>query len=165
VNGPLPPTSPDERLKLVFDEALRALTQQAARLDNMRSRATTLTAAAALISSFLGGTTVRTQAVTWPTLLAAGAVGIVLVCTLLICAPFWHWNFYISTPQLLQAVDAGFDLDEMRRNLATDFDQWVEKNDRKLARMHWLFMTGLVFLVVEMAAWSVTFWQVWGDLR
>ena len=65
---------PDERLKIVFDEALRALTQQQARLDNVRSRATTLTAAAALISSFVGSPILRARDFSWASVLALVAV-------------------------------------------------------------------------------------------
>ncbi|MGI8336849.1 hypothetical protein ACRYCC_43490 [Actinomadura scrupuli] len=153
---------PDERLKIVFDEALRALTQQQARLDNVRSRATTLTAAAALISSFVGSPILKARDFSWASVLALVAVLAVLACSLIICAPWWRWHFYVRASKLLEAVDAGYDLNGLRRNLADDFDRWVDRNDRKLTLMHWLFTAGLLFLVVELVALSIPLWSQWG---
>jgi hypothetical protein len=45
---------PDKRLEVVLAESLRALAHQQSLLDNLRSRATLLTTAAALVSTFPG---------------------------------------------------------------------------------------------------------------
>lgn len=151
---------PDERLKLVFDEALRALVQQQARLDNVRSRATTLTAAATLVASLLGGSSVDRDSFDWAAVLATAATAGVLACSLVIVAPIWHWRFHSRPTQLLRAVDQGFSLDEMRRNMASDFEHWADGNDRKLRRMHRTFTAGLAFLTAEMVGWALHLWSL-----
>lgn len=120
-----------------------------------------LTAAATVLSSFLGPPALEAHTFTWAPLVAALAVFAVLTCALIICAPWWRWNFFVNTTKLLEAVDAGHDLDSIRRNLASDFESWIAKNDRKLHLMHWWFTVGLVFLAVELAAWSLPLWQAW----
>ena len=47
-------SEPDKRLELVMAEALRALSHQQSLLDNLRSRATLLTTAGALVGSLVG---------------------------------------------------------------------------------------------------------------
>lgn len=146
---------PDERLELVFSESLRALSYQQGALDNLRSRVTLLTAGAALVSSSFMGTAL--QAPRWgaATVVAIAAMTGVLVLALVICAPVWRWTFLSSASRLLGAVDLGHDLDSMRRHLAADFEQWLDANEKKLRKLQWCFVAGLVFLLVEVSAWCV----------
>jgi hypothetical protein len=144
----------DARLEIVFAEALRAVGHQQGVLDNLRSRATMLTAAAALVTPFFGSPVLQARdRVGWPTAVALVALMGVLASTFVTCVPWWKWTFRASAKALLEAIDAGFDVDSMRRHLAQDFERWVDENDKKIRRMEWWFTAGLVFLLVELAAW------------
>jgi len=63
--------------------------------------------------------------------------------------------FRSSATRLLGAVDGGHDLDSMRRNLARDFENWLDHNDRQIRSLQWWFTAGLFLLSVEVAAWVV----------
>jgi hypothetical protein len=59
------------RLEIVFSEALRAVTHQQSVLDSIRTRATTLTAAAALVTPFFGTPVLQARdRAGWPTIVA-----------------------------------------------------------------------------------------------
>jgi hypothetical protein len=145
---------PDKRLEIVFAEALRAVTHQQSVLDSIRTRATTLTAAAALVTPFFGTPVLQARdRAGWPTIVALAALTGVLASTFVVSAPWWRWTFRASAAALLQAVDAGHGVDSMRRHLCLDFERWVDQNERKLRRMQWWFTAGLGFLLLEVAAW------------
>jgi hypothetical protein len=145
-------TPPDPRLELVLGEALRALEHQQALLDNLRSRATLLTTAAALVGAYpLADPSARAAATV---LAASGLVG-VLVCTSVICVPWWRWRFRTSATALLGAVDLGHTLDGMRRHLAVDFETWLDDNDRRIRMLQWWFSAGLAFLALQICGWAV----------
>jgi hypothetical protein len=148
-------TEPDKRLEIVLSEALRSLAHQQSLLDNLRSRATLLTTAAALVISFPAVVTVtRRTEVGLSAAIAAGALIGVLVCSLVVCAPWWRWHFRSSATQLLLAVDAGHDVDSLRRNLAKDLERWLDANERQIGKLQWWFMSGLTLLGVEVTAWA-----------
>ncbi|KJK42793.1 hypothetical protein UK23_35590 [Lentzea aerocolonigenes] len=146
---------PDRRLELVFTESLRALSYQQSSLDNLRSRVTLLTAGAALVSSSFIGTALQNPRWSVATVVAIVAMTGVLLLALLICAPMWRWTFVSSASQLLVAVELDHDLDSMRRHLALDFEKWLEANQKKLRKLQWCFVAGLVLLLAEVSAWCV----------
>ncbi|MBG0565368.1 hypothetical protein [Actinoplanes aureus] len=140
----------DERLELVLSEALRALTEQQAVLDHLRSRATVLLSAAALVGALMGAPLlsdgVRPGALTQ---LAIVALAGTLLLTLLITAPLFRWRFTPKVSALLQAVGDGHDLDSMRRHLALDLERFKQGNGRILARLQWMFSGAAVLLTAE----------------
>jgi hypothetical protein len=153
---------PDKRLEVVMAEALRALSHQQALLDNVRSRATLLTTAATLVSSVLGAPAIAHGHLGWPAAVALiGLVGVV-ACTCVICAPGWQWRFRSSARVLLEAVDGGHDLDSMRRNLAINFEDWLDLNERKIHTMQWWFVAGLGLLTAELLGWAIQYRDAWG---
>ena len=103
---------PDKRLEIVFAEALRAVTHQQSVMDGIRTRATTLTAAAALVTPFFGTPVLQARdRAGWPTIVALAALTGVLASTFVVSAPWWRWTFRASAAALLQAVDAGHGVD------------------------------------------------------
>jgi hypothetical protein len=150
----VPTTEPDKRLELAFNEALRALVHQQAVVDNLRTRVTMLTAAAALVTPFFGSPILQQRdRAGWPTLVALVALTGVLVSAFVVSVPWWRWTFRSSAGALLEAIDRGHDVDSMRRHLAQDFERWVRKNEKKVRTLEWWFTAGLVFLFIELAAW------------
>jgi hypothetical protein len=145
----------DERLDLVLSEALRALAHQQSLLDNVRSRATILTGSAALVASLLGAPVLQHQDVGWPSVVALVSLAGVLACTLAICVPWWRWYFRSSATVLLSAMDAGHSLNSMRRHLSIDLERWVDRNDRSMRILQWLFAVGLTLLFVEITSWAI----------
>jgi hypothetical protein len=158
--GPVPDAQPvnagdpDARLDVVLAESLRSLEHQQALLDSLRSRATLLITAGALVSTLpIAAAPDRLWgAGLWLT--GAGLVG-VLACTMVICAPWWRWYFRTSARRLLDAVDLGHSLDDMRRHLAADFEGWVDHNERRIRTLQWWFTAGLAFLAIEVSGWTV----------
>jgi hypothetical protein len=158
----VPAADADPRWELVYSEALRALTFQQSTLDNLRSRATLLTAGAALVSSALGAPSLSGNRWGAASLVAIAALGGVLAAAGIICAPLWRWRFVASARQLSDAVDLGHSVDSMRRHLAADFETWLDTNERKLRRLQWYFTAGLALLLVEMLAWLTQLTQLRG---
>jgi|SoiMethySBSTD1v2_1073268.scaffolds.fasta_scaffold00318_47 hypothetical protein len=145
----------DQRLDLILSEALRALAHQQGLLDNVRSRATILTGSAALVASLLGAPVLQRDELGGPTVVALVALAGVLACTIAICVPWWRWYFRSSATVLLSAMDAGHSLNSMRRHLSVNLESWVDRNDRTMRVMQWLFTAGLVLLCVEVTSWAV----------
>lgn len=145
----------DPRWELVYDEALRALAFQQSTLDNLRSRATLLTAGAALVGSALGAPVLKQGSLGVASVLAIVALGLVLAAAGVICAPWWRWRFVASATSLIAAVDLGHTLDSMRRHLAADFERWLDENEVRLRRLQWCFTAGLAAMLLEMLAWLV----------
>ncbi len=158
----MPPAEPDPRWELVYGEALRALTYQQSSLDNLRSRATLLTAGAGLVGSALGVPAMSGGRWGLPSVLAIAALGLVLAAAGIICAPWWRWRFVSSAARLTEAVDMGHSLDSMRSHLAGDFERWLDGNEKRLRLLQWMFTAGLVALAFEMMAWLVQMAQVRG---
>ncbi len=155
-------TDADPRWELVFNEALRALSFQQSTLDNLRSRATLLTAGAALVSSALGAPSLSGNRWGVASLVAILALGGVLAAAGIICAPWWRWRFVAKASALSEAVDLGHSVDSMRRHLAVDFESWLDRNERQLRRLQWYFTAGLALLLVEMIAWLTQIAQLRG---
>jgi hypothetical protein len=93
--------------RIAYDASVRAIQDQASVLDGLRTRAGTMLAAAALVSSFLGGQALRgsTGLKLWSlTTLAIGAFVLSAVLALLILWPF-AFRFSLSAGALINAVD------------------------------------------------------------
>ncbi|HEV2891881.1 MAG TPA: hypothetical protein VGX28_16025 [Frankiaceae bacterium] len=126
----------DPRLRLVYEESLRAVQDQQRSLDNLRSRAAQLLTAAAVVETFLVGLVLgaegRPRPATW---VGAGAfVALALICVWIVL-PRKGWTFSNSATILLDAyVDAepAASLDEMYRNLAIYNERHWDRNQDEL---------------------------------
>lgn len=84
----------DPRLRLVYEESLRAIEDQQRSLDNLRSRAGQLLTAASVVQTFLVGLVLRAEgaphAATW---VGAGAFVLLALVCVWIVLPRRGWTF------------------------------------------------------------------------
>lgn len=152
------PPEADPRLALVYEESRRALDQQQAALDNLRTRTGVLIAAAAIASSFLGGQALRTEALSvwsWLGLVALAAVGL---SAILVLAPWGRWVFSNNVETLLSGyirADDPATLGEMEVRLAKFNQKHRDTNQRKLDRLYLGFRIACGALVLEVGFWLI----------
>lgn len=151
---------------MAYDEGVRSIASQEGLLDGLRARAGTLLAAAALVTSFLGG-----QALAKPTLVTGGAVveaeigvpgwlaiGCFLTLALIalgILYPRGDWRFEMSANKVLGPTREGATLDDVYASLGRFHDQNRRSNRVKLDRMFWWFRLACFLLIVETVAWMI----------
>jgi hypothetical protein len=141
---------------LVFGEAVRALDQQAASVEGIRSRAGVLLSAASIATSFLAGLGLSEgEGLGVWSGLASLAFGVVGGLCVAILWPRRQW-FFTANPKLLvrDYLDpADVDLARTYRNLALWADTWAEGNRTKIRTMLNWFELACVLLAVEIAFW------------
>lgn len=150
----------DARRTLVYEESQRALDQQQAALDNLRTRTGILIAATAIASSFLGAQALRSGSFTLWTWLALGALVVVGVTTILVLLPRKGWVFSNEVETLLSGyVEAGerppATLDEMHTRIAETNQGHRNDNQTKLDKLYLRFGVACGALLFE-----VTFWLI-----
>src|SRR5437763_4227163 len=143
---------------LAYDEARSAIAAQQSALDGLRARAGTLLAAAALVTSFLGG-----QVLTKPTVTARSgfarasiggggwsAIALFAALALLTLAILWpyEWRFEMSATTIL-SVEPDGDIAAVRSQLATYHEQNYDLNKLTLDRLFTCFRLACVCLVGE----------------
>ena len=148
---------------VAYDEARKAVEGQAATLDSVQTRAGTLLAAAALVSSFLGG-----QALGQPTvsnghivkttvgLLGWLAIGTFVGVAALALAVLWprEWRFDMAAAPILDATrGTGINADDGRAQLAIYWDENYVSNKVTLDNVFWCYRGACVLLVVEAVFW------------
>jgi hypothetical protein len=143
-----------------YAESVRMLTQQASALDNLRSRASTILAAAALVTTFLGAQAFgrpSAHLTTWGWAAIAALFG-VLVCTLLVLYPWNHWNYGESATEMIENLDATQpppDLERVQRGTAMNLEADFRENEAMLERLAWFFKLACILTVAETALWII----------
>ena len=152
---------------LAYEASTRALSEQRAALDNLRSRAATLVSAAAIVTSFMGASALADQKLTRITgvptlaadrslqtaeLVAILAFGGVLAVCLWILRPRANWIFVLSAKQIL---GRNLELDAVKRELAEYCEEMWDGNARPIKWRMRAFQVGVVLLGVEAVAWLV----------
>lgn len=151
------PPLPDRGLQyeLVYRESLRAIEGQEGTLDELRSRAGTLIAAASLVTSFLGADALR-NGLSRPESLALGAFLVSVALAVYVLVPQGNWKFKLSTKILLdQWVAVGVSMDEMYVGLARQYEEDFDFNARRLNWLQWAFTGSAVAIGVEVVCWTV----------
>jgi hypothetical protein len=161
----------DSPLAVAFQESLRGLTEQRARLDNLRTRAGTLLSAAAIVASFLGAEALKDtrrgsmgQAEAdrtlefWEVLAIASFVGVGVLCLVILVPKRKGWTFRISGRALLSnfieiAQPAG--LAPMQRDLILHIENAVDANDVKLRNLVYCFDGAAALLGLEVGFWLI----------
>lgn len=155
----------DETDRVVYEAAVRGTQDQAAVLDGLRTRAGTVLAASALVSSFLGGQALRSStriAVFSMVGLAFTAFVLSALATLVILWPF-EFRFMLSPRAMIEGLDRQPDRSSrpgaFYRALALQLEWRYDQNADKIRRLQWAFQLAIVFLVAEVACWIVVLWR------
>lgn len=155
----------EEAERIVYEESVRALTQQKEVLDGLRARAGTLLGAVSIATAFLSS-----QALDVPDLEGLAWTAIVLFCVvvglaLAVLVPFpWAWTFG-HHPHLLIGIHLESERpppswkpstpSEIYRNLSYWNGAHYDKNGRKLALMFALFTIACLALAAEIVIWLI----------
>lgn len=142
--------------RLAYDEAVRGLESQRASLDALRTRTGTLLAAAALVTTFIGGRALKGHNSAWTTVAIGAFVGVV-VTSFIVLLP-WKLHFALPPSQLVvDYVDP--DPQEkpttMLRDLALHHGTTVNNNRAKQERLFWGFRCSIILLGLEVIAWLI----------
>ena len=143
--------------ELAFEEAGRALDAQERAVNELRSRAGVLIAAAAITTSFFGSRAVTGDQLSAWVWVAVGAFIVVGGCVLLVLWPRSDWSFSASAADIIaEYIEPDpIEFPLVHRDLALHRSTAYDTNARQLGRLFLVFRVGLVLLVVEVAAWVV----------
>jgi hypothetical protein len=152
---------------IVYEASVRSVARQQTALDNIRSRAGTLLAAAAIVTSFLGAEALLDpgseansvdRSLQLPEILAIGAFVGLAITVLTVLWPR-KFKFRVSAKHLLgrhiEVAHDAWDTERLQRNLALWLEKHAEENQPRLDRMLWWFRVGCVLLVIEVVAWLI----------
>jgi hypothetical protein len=115
----------DQRVALVYEDALRAVEYQHAVLDNIRARTGTLLSAASLSTAFLGAQALKGSSIGGAAWSAIGSLSIIFAASLWILWPR-SWVFHRSAREMLRQYvdhDQPFSLAHMQRDLSLHFGE------------------------------------------
>jgi hypothetical protein len=154
-------------LRLAYDASVRAIGDQSGVLEGLRGRAGTLFAAAALVTSFLGGQSLRATTHLVVASYAGVAVGCFVLAAFLTLIILWPFRlaFSLSAGEFIAIVDEraaeGEPVtgDEAYRELAIRMELNYDLNSRTIRGLYWCFRIAIVCLVGEISAWIVVLWR------
>lgn len=144
--------------EITYEAGRSALADQESLVAGIRQRTGTLLAAHALVASFLGATTVRSQGLHWWGWVALAALVLGLVAAAILLAP-WKLKFAIDARELYDEL-----YEQAAREASADTLGWLaeagygyqalrEKNAEKVRRMSRLSGALGVLMVVQTLAW------------
>lgn len=140
--------------QIAYEVSREAIRQQHQALTNLRARAATVVAGAALVASFLGPDALKDDVV--EVFLAGGLAGLVLVlfASTVVLWPY-GFRFRLSARTLLDehaAVDPPTDLDHFYAFLAATLEDHHDANERVMHRLHQALQVALTGLGLETLA-------------
>ena len=147
-----------EGYELAFDEGGRALDAQERTVNELRSRAGVLIAAAAIATSFFGARAVGDGELTTAMWVAIAAFVLVGAAVLAVLWPRSDWEFSASPVDVIATyieTDDPAPVVYIHRDLALHRAASYDRNARQLRWVFGAFRAGLVLLVIEVAAWLV----------
>jgi hypothetical protein len=152
------PDADPRAYELAYEEARRTLEDQERAVNDLRSRAGTLIAAAAITTSFFGGEALRhdTNAAAW---IAIGCFVLLGLAVLLILWPT-ELQFAISPQQFIETYTEPpsadpLPLHRIQRDLALHMGTSAQENRRQLRELSLAFRVSAVLLLAEVVAWVV----------
>jgi hypothetical protein len=144
--------------EIVYNESVRAISEQETALDGLRARTGTLLAAASLTTGFLGaqalGRHPNLAADSW--LAIAGFLGTAGLC-LVILWP-WTWEFVVSARILIEdhvRVPERNTRASLHLFLASTLEENWERNQRKLRWLNLCFRSATLFLAADVFVWML----------
>ncbi|MDP9490858.1 MAG: hypothetical protein M3P42_01450 [Actinomycetota bacterium] len=156
--------------RLAYEASVRAVDDQATVLEGVRSRAGTMFAAAALVTTFLGGglfgeqRSVLTDFEPWSLdgVVVASFIGTALL-TLAILWPF-RFRFSISAADMIAILEKRTEdpvtTVEAYREVALSLENLYDRNRTRIVPLLWCFRGAILCLVIEVAAWMSIVWRI-----
>jgi hypothetical protein len=143
--------------ELAFEEAGRALDAQERTVNELRSRAGVLIAAAAIATSFFGTQAFADGDSTIWTWISVAAFALIGLCVLTVLWPRTDWSFNASASDVIGTYiePDPLSLQEIHRDLALHRSAAYDANAEQLRSLFLVFRVGLALLVLETAAWIV----------
>jgi hypothetical protein len=154
------PTHLAQHYELAYEEAKRALDAQEAVVDELRSRAAVLIAAAAVTTSFFG-----TRALTdsgnldfwaWAATISFALLGMTVLAILW---PRHDWVFTVNASTFIENYvehpDGALEIPTIHRDLALHMSASYSVNAGQLRWLFVAFRAGAALLVAEVTAWVV----------
>jgi len=137
-------------------------------LEDLRSRAATLVAAAALVTSFLGGSALTDSAVIEPRSWTGVAFAAFLLTAASSLATLWpvRLRFSLSAGEMLELVrereqaTLPVTATEALGELAIRLELMYDENAPRIRALLVVFQLGILFLSIEVAAWTVALWRL-----
>lgn len=152
--------------ELAYEASVHAISDQASVLESLRSRAGTVFAATALVTSFLGGFALARAEDTKRDLelisfsLAGLATGLFVLLALATLGILWPYRvrFSVSAREIIAIVQARepsnpVGPEEALRELALRYEAMYDFNSRRIRVLLWCFRGAILCLVAEVAAW------------
>jgi hypothetical protein len=154
------PSELEEAYELAYEEAKRALDEQERTVNETRSRAGQLIAAAAITTSFFGSNAITSHHVHTAAWFAIGCFIGLSLSVLAILWPRDDWQFSLSPPNFIatyvEPADASpLGLPMIYRDLALHMGNSIENNRRQLRWVFAAFRVGVLLLTGEVVAWVI----------
>lgn len=154
--------------RLAYDASVRAIEDQARVLEDLRSRASTLVAAAALVTGFLGQEALTRADAIEPLSWAGLAIASFIATAVAAFVILWpvHVRFSVSAAEIIDilrdraATATPVDAREALTEVATRLELMYDGNSGRIQRLLWVFRGAIVFLSIEVAAWTVALWRL-----
>jgi hypothetical protein len=145
---------------LAYNEAKRALDEQERVVAELRSRAGTLIAAAAITTSFLGGRILGSHHLRPLARAAIGCFAFVGITLLALLWPWRDWRFTVNAQSFIETYleppdTAPLDLPAIHRDLALHMEAAWKANRTQLRWLQAAFRLAALALVVEVVLWIV----------
>ena len=150
----------EQPYELAYEASIRAIDAQAATVESLRSRAGTILAATALVTSFFGGQAFSQAEHSSPQLLSftTAALGLFIAVSLLaltIVLPF-TLRFSLSAAAILRVVDAAADGPapaKVLREVALQYESMYDSNVSQIRLLAACFQLAIVCLLGEVGCW------------
>jgi hypothetical protein len=157
--------------RLAYEASVRAIEDQARVLESLRSRAGTIFAAAALVTTFLSSEALgggRALGDFKPLSLDGVVLAAFLACagqTLMILWPF-RLRFSLSAAGMIKIIDdrgdPGVTATEAYREVALQLESLYDRNRPRVVLLLWFFRGAILSLMLEVGAWLMLYWRLEG---
>jgi len=147
----------DQRIKIIYEEAVRGWSLQSSVLDELRGRTGVLLAAASVAAALLGSADITKH----KTFTLLGTIALVAFCVVVVLCVYilWPTKDWIFTHDAKLALDAYVEkdqgVDEMRESLAIAADKYRTDNEKKLKCQFSGFRWASLALGLSIVLWLI----------